>query len=113
MNKFIASIAIIAASATLVAPAFAAPVKEVNGSLRTEVTTADLNLASVEGQRQLNRRIRQAAANVCSPFNHKGRQIDLTTTYRDCVQIAVDNANAAAQPKIAAALSRQTKIAAR
>lgn len=113
MNKFLASIAIAAASTALVAPAYAAPVTEVNGSLSTEVTTADLNLASVEGQRQLDRRIRKAAATVCSPFNHKGRQIDLTTSYRDCVQIAVDNATAAAQPKIAAAISLQTKIAAR
>jgi UrcA family protein len=112
MNKFLASIAIAAASTALVAPAYAAPVTEVNGSLATEIKTADLNLANVDGQRQLNRRIRQAAANVCSPFN-PGRRMDLTTSYRDCVQIAVDNATAAAQPKIAAAISLQTKIAAR
>ena len=112
MNKFIASLALIATSVTFSASAYAAPTKEVNGSLTTEVKIADLNLSSIAGQTALASRIRQAATLVCSPFNSRDRMAP-RANYKNCVKLAVANATAASQPKIAAALSHQTKIAAR
>ena len=54
--------ALITGAAIVAAPALAEPTLDTNISL---VRTADLDLASADGQRQLDRRLAKAARDVC------------------------------------------------
>jgi UrcA family protein len=71
--------------------------------LQERVSYADLNLAAVQGQRSLQRRVRRATATVCAPLFSGGADID----YERCRDYAWDGA----VPQMAQAFRRAEEIA--
>jgi UrcA family protein len=112
MNKFTTFAAAVLATASLTAfvctPAFAQDVSIPS----TEIHTADLNLATAGGLKQLDLRIRRAARQVCGG-DDGNRDMSVRTNVDRCVVVAIKNAKYAAEPKIAAAVQKGFTTAAR
>jgi UrcA family protein len=112
MIKFTTLAAAVLASASLTAfvcaPAFAQDVAPPS----TEIHTSDLNLATANGLKQLDQRIRRAARQVCGGDDGR-RDISTQTNVDRCVVIAIKNARIAAEPKVAAATTKGFTTAAR
>jgi UrcA family protein len=73
------------------------------------VVTADLNLASPQGQATLDRRIAAAAAKVCAtPDNRNARML---AEARKCEEIATDMAHVVRDQMVAAAVARELRTA--
>ena len=93
--------ALITAGALRAAPALAEP---ASGEVQTYVSyvkTADLDLASQSGQRALDRRVAQAAREVCGTPS----DVDLVgqNNARDCREVAISKASGEREALLAAA----------
>ena len=75
-----------------------------DGALRVRVAYADLNLATVAGEKTLNRRIAFAASDVCAPFDYASVRFDYFAT---CATAA----KSGAAPQVASAVQRAREIA--
>ncbi len=110
MINFTKLAAAILATASLTAfvcsPAFAQDASTPS----TEIHTADLNLATADGLKKLDLRIRRAARQVCGD-DDGSRDMGVRTNVDRCVVIAIKNARIAAEPKIAAAQQSFTTAA--
>lgn len=68
------TVAAVVATAAAALTFAAAPARAANDVRTTEVSYADLNLASIAGQKTLNARIARAASDVCGPSSYDLRQ---------------------------------------
>ncbi|MFM9852714.1 MAG: UrcA family protein [Sphingomonadaceae bacterium] len=88
-------------------PAFAADDALPSISIRT----ADINLTTADGIKQLNGRIRRAARMVCGDSDGH-RDLNANIAFDRCVVLAISQAQAAVEPKIAAANAKAPVVTA-
>jgi UrcA family protein len=101
MTNFVTHTAFVAAAA-FTAIVGAPVVAQDNVLPSVEINTADLNLASAAGLKQLDQRIRRASRQVCGA-SYGIQALSTTQAINQCMVIATNNAKAAAAPKIATA----------
>jgi len=91
-------LAVASAAALLLSPL---PAFATGGARSLSVSHADLNLASVAGQRALDRRVAAAARRVCA-VDPNPRPLEIAMIERRCMRDAFANA----QPAVVAAVAR-------
>jgi UrcA family protein len=81
MKSLAKIIAALALAGTAFSPAYAAPTEKMT----IQVEYGDINLASVEGQKQLDRRLEKAVRTVCRTQSHNGGSRILNLDAKACL----------------------------
>lgn len=81
-KPMIHALAALALAGTAISPALAGGAP---GAMTLKIPTADINLATAQGQRTLDQRIEKAARSICRTADHKTGTRIMTNDARDCL----------------------------
>lgn len=100
------TLAAAAIAATAVTPASANPaVQAPDGRMVATIATGDLNLATPEGQRQLDKRVDRAVRQVCRTVHPATGTRIMNQDQRDCLA----NARSSAKQQVAALIAAEQR----